>query len=201
MKNGQTLSFAEWTDARSKGQQLFPAIKKAFAEAGISADKINVMAIGLGPGSYSGLRISLSALCAMALPFGTQVYGVSSADALIRSLSKDQGGRDISLIGNARKNRLWMIRGNESGATEGTTAPLRIIKPEELELQASDSLIVCYDWSDMAKVEFIRSSGMMINENDQPADAVKVAELARMRIEKRLPSLPLTPIYVHPAVV
>lgn len=196
---GKVICAKQWTESREKPQQLFPLLRDMLIETSI--DKVELLTVGLGPGSYSGMRMSLSAFNGLALPAKKQVYGVASADALIRAVSAANGGMDVTLVGNARKHCIWIIRGNSASAEAAEISHLKITSPLELEGLAAGSLIISYDWVDMEKTGLIRSPGMKIDSTDQPADAVQVAQLAAIRISRNIPSLPLSPIYVHPAVI
>ncbi len=67
------------------GVELFPAIEAALAEAGRAAREIDVVAVGTGPGSYTGLRVGVTAARALAYAAGAELIGVPSCDALAES--------------------------------------------------------------------------------------------------------------------
>jgi tRNA threonylcarbamoyladenosine biosynthesis protein TsaB len=68
----------EFTADRSHSSALFQALGKARGYAG----KIDRIAVGLGPGSYAGIRIGISAAMGMNLVFGTDLVGIPSVAAL-----------------------------------------------------------------------------------------------------------------------
>ena len=57
---------------------LVPAIDDVLSEAGIKVGDLNYSALTIGPGSFTGLRLGISALKAIELSYNVPVYGVSS---------------------------------------------------------------------------------------------------------------------------
>ena len=59
--------------ARRHGRDLIPRLAATLREAGVRARDIEVIAVGLGPGSYTGLRVGLTAAKALAYATGASV--------------------------------------------------------------------------------------------------------------------------------
>lgn len=57
---------------------LVPVIDEILSKAGISASDLNYSALTIGPGSFTGLRLGISALKAIELAYNVPVYGISS---------------------------------------------------------------------------------------------------------------------------
>lgn len=57
---------------------LVPTIDKILSKAGITAADLNYSALTIGPGSFTGLRLGISALKAIELAYNVPVYGISS---------------------------------------------------------------------------------------------------------------------------
>lgn len=60
---------------------LVPAIDEILKKADITAADLNASCLTIGPGSFTGLRLGISALKAIELAFGVPVYGISSLEA------------------------------------------------------------------------------------------------------------------------
>ncbi len=58
------------------------AIAETFDESGISPDELDLIAVGLGPGGFTGLRVALSYAKALALAWKLPLLGISSFDTL-----------------------------------------------------------------------------------------------------------------------
>lgn len=60
---------------------LVPSIDELLKKADITAADLNATTLTLGPGSFTGLRLGISALKAIELAYGVPVYGISSLEA------------------------------------------------------------------------------------------------------------------------
>lgn len=66
----------------SKAVRILAAVDELLAEAGVSPDDLDAIAVGTGPGSYTGLRMGLITARVLSLTLGIPVAGVSTLDAL-----------------------------------------------------------------------------------------------------------------------
>jgi tRNA threonylcarbamoyl adenosine modification protein YeaZ len=69
-------------ESASKAVRILAAIDELLAEAGASRDDLQAIAVGTGPGSYTGLRMGLITARVLSLTLGIPVAGVSTLDAL-----------------------------------------------------------------------------------------------------------------------
>ncbi len=63
-------------------ERLLPAIDRMLCEAGVGLDAISGIAVSIGPGSFTGLRIGLSTVKGLAYATGLPVVGVPTLEAL-----------------------------------------------------------------------------------------------------------------------
>ena len=66
--------------------KLMPMISEIFESCGWLPEDIDIFGVSLGPGSFTGLRIGVTTIKAMAQALNKQVYGVSSLDVLAYNL-------------------------------------------------------------------------------------------------------------------
>jgi tRNA threonylcarbamoyladenosine biosynthesis protein TsaB len=87
---------------RELSQQLFAQLQSTLDAAGWTLDDVDALAVGLGPGSWTGLRIGLSAAKTLAQTRGWKLAGVPSFDAaaqaIWRSHETDHEGSGSTLL-------------------------------------------------------------------------------------------------------
>jgi tRNA threonylcarbamoyladenosine biosynthesis protein TsaB len=72
-------------DARpAHAQRLLPLVEEVLAAAGVTWDAITRIAVGVGPGGFTGLRLGISTARALAQARGCELVGVSSLAALAK---------------------------------------------------------------------------------------------------------------------
>ena len=76
--------------SRSHSRTLLPMIDRLLAEAGLRREQIEGVAVGIGPGSFTGVRIGLTVAKTLAYAGGLRLAGVSSLRALA------ENGRDLA---------------------------------------------------------------------------------------------------------
>ncbi len=71
-------------EAMSRGQaeRLMPLLEEVLSEAGLGWKDLNAIGVGIGPGNFTGIRISVSAARGLALGLKIPAVGVSGFDAL-----------------------------------------------------------------------------------------------------------------------
>lgn len=68
--------------SRGQAERLMPLLEEVLAEAGRSWQDLDAIAVGVGPGNFTGIRISVSAARGLALGLEVPAIGVNGFDAL-----------------------------------------------------------------------------------------------------------------------
>lgn len=77
---------------RVLSSKIIPALDKLFDKAGISTKKIDAIAVGLGPGSFTSLRVGISTAKGLAHALDKPIIGIPSMDAV--SMNVKRGDAD-----------------------------------------------------------------------------------------------------------
>ncbi|MGF1426394.1 tRNA (adenosine(37)-N6)-threonylcarbamoyltransferase complex dimerization subunit type 1 TsaB [Kitasatospora sp. LaBMicrA B282] len=95
-------------DARRHGELLLPSIERVLAEAGVDKRELTALAVGVGPGPYTGLRVGLATAAALGHALGLPVHGVCTLDAIAHQ-ARGQGrtGPFTAATDARRKEVYW----------------------------------------------------------------------------------------------
>ena len=80
-----------WLCAYNHTVELAPQVDHMLRAEGISADSLEAVAVGIGPGSFTGLRIGLAFAKGFALSHGLPIVGVPTLDIVAYGQPKREG--------------------------------------------------------------------------------------------------------------
>ena len=188
LKDGALLAEKKWLGERVRHNILFQTLETLLCEAGVSYSDISLYAVGRGPGSFSGMRMSFAVAQALALPNKTEVRAVSSGAALALAAARE-GAKRIAVVGDARRGQFWvgLFQCLEDGALK-VSNPWKLVPYEDLVVPEG-TLIVGPEAERLT--QYFPDIG-----NARFPLASDVAALALIQGN----SEPLEPLYMHPPV-
>ncbi len=95
---GEQVAIVERNEPNIHASQLFVFINDILLENGISRNQLKAVAVSKGPGSYTGLRIGVSAAKGLCYSLGIPLLSVSSLQGMAHGASKKAGDREALLI-------------------------------------------------------------------------------------------------------
>jgi tRNA threonylcarbamoyladenosine biosynthesis protein TsaB len=107
MVDGCVLASFSWRGAVSHSSRLLTVIETVMTEARMTFPQLAGLAVGLGPGSFTGLRIAMATVKGLAMATGLPLYGVSSLDCLAAAVV---GERQVCAALDARKKEIYAGR-------------------------------------------------------------------------------------------
>jgi len=78
----RVIASASALDSRRHSELLTPMIAKVLADAGVPRTDLDVVAVGVGPGPYTGLRVGVVTARVLGSVLGLPVHGVCSLDII-----------------------------------------------------------------------------------------------------------------------
>jgi len=117
------------------GRDLLPCVDKLL---GGEPGAVGLLAVSIGPGSYTGLRVGLAFAKTFAAETGTPVVGVSSLDVIAANVSE---ARRVCVVVDARLGRVY------AALYEGDRKVLddAVARPEEIARQLKSDVLVVGD--------------------------------------------------------
>jgi tRNA threonylcarbamoyladenosine biosynthesis protein TsaB len=98
-------------------EQLAPLIDRAMADAGIVRQDLTAIAVGVGPGPFTGLRVGLVTARTLAFVLDLPVYGVCSLDVLaVEAVDTGVVGEPFTVATDARRKEVYLARYDADGA-------------------------------------------------------------------------------------
>ena len=87
----RVVAEASAADGRRHGELLMPMIAKVLADAGVSRTDLTAVAVGVGPGPYTGLRVGVVTARVLGSVLGIPVHGVCSLDVIAAAVTPPAG--------------------------------------------------------------------------------------------------------------
>lgn len=115
--DGRVLARATVTESRQHAEQLMPRIVAAVGEASVELAQLNLVAVGLGPGPFTGLRVGIATAQVLAYALGVGLHGVCSLDVVAAQwCDADQPPTEEFVIASdARRQELYWARYSATG--------------------------------------------------------------------------------------
>ncbi len=122
------------TAPRSHAENLVVMIQRVLAYAGITAQELAGIAVSKGPGSYTGLRIGVSAAKGLAFSHGIDLIGIPSLDALAtNALPLVKTGDTVIAAFNSRRNEVYLGLYEAQGDTAHPLAEISSLQHDEIQ--------------------------------------------------------------------
>jgi tRNA threonylcarbamoyladenosine biosynthesis protein TsaB len=103
--DGAPVATQQLTGRRRHAEQLVPSIRSLCDESGVALDRLDAVAVGVGPGSFTGLRVGVTTAKVLAFALGLPVVGVSSLDLVAHPLRHTD--RQVVAILDARRREVF----------------------------------------------------------------------------------------------
>ena len=130
-RDGRVLAEAAETGGY-RVTNAFGLIKKTLAAAKMARDEIEVIVVGLGPGSYTGIRSAIAVAQGWQLARGVKLLGVSSADGLAAQAQAAGIFGRVNVVIDAQRGEFYLATWQISGAVREVVVPLKIVSSAEM---------------------------------------------------------------------
>lgn len=187
---------------RRHAELVLPMADSLLAEAGIRRRQLDAVAVGRGPGAFTGVRLAVSLAQGMALGLDLPVIPVSSLAAL--ALDAPDNGAAVAALIDARMGEVYAACYRRDAA--GLLQPLdteRVCPPDQLQLPAGESWnVIGSGWDSYRTVLAARIPAPRWSEGERypQARAVAVLAAAEYAAGRALPPEQALPLYLRDKV-
>ena len=196
----QVLGEMLWQTNTHHSVELAPAIASLLKRCEVSSDQLKVMAVALGPGSFTSLRIGLALVKGMSLALHVPAIGVPTFDILAAAQPLMENVTLLTIL-QAGRGRLAVSRFNVANAVWQSSGEIKVMSPEDVAAKIKGPTLVCGEINDSLRQLLARKrKNVMIAS---PAQSLRrpsyLAEIAWRRWEKNETDdvVSLAPIYLH----
>ena len=172
--DGREIAYKLSLEKRTHSETFMPLVHEVMREANIAHQDLDAYAVTVGPGSFTGVRIGLSAVKAMALAAGKGCIPVSSTEALARSVDNATVANSSETLivpaFDARNNRVFAQAAEDDTAKtlvkedayDADDLVKQILAVPEIIYGKRTQILVVGDGADTMKAAFERA-GAHIN--------------------------------------
>lgn len=108
-------------------------VESALREARMEREQIDCIAVGLGPGSYTGVRAAISLAQGWQLACGVKLAGISSAECLATQAQANGWFGRVNVVIDAQRNEFYLAAYDVSPSGWQEVEPLRLATLAEAE--------------------------------------------------------------------
>lgn len=163
---------------RAHSEKLIGLIDHVMQQAELSKERLNAVAVSIGPGSFTGLRIGLAVAKGLGMGLGIPVIPVPTYDAYARPFMIFR--KPVMVLTVYKKNE-WFVTKYDAGKKSGTvsmTAPqwLGLLEPSVIVV-SDDAGRVCEQIPDDLRLSLVIP--------ETPCRGPRIAEIGALAFEKR----------------
>ena len=181
--------------AQAHARDLVPAVDALLGDAGLAPADLEAIVVGLGPGSFTGLRVAAATAIGLARGSGAQLFGVPSFDALAHGALAP--GEQASVLQDARAGAFYHGRYRRGDAELERLAPIAVVTREELAALLDPDEVILAGAADLEAADLTDRAA---RRRDAQVSAADVLALGARRLEVEGPMDPesLEPLYLRP---
>jgi tRNA threonylcarbamoyladenosine biosynthesis protein TsaB len=163
--------------------RLMPALDRLLRETSLSLGQVQGIALALGPGSFTGLRIAVSTVKGLAYSLKVPVAGVSTLDALAYNVR--YASMQVCPVLDARKKEVYaaLFQGNGEGELQRISEDW-VLPPEDLSARISGKTLFLGNGLDVYGGVFQRKLGPLALFAPAELSLPRASNVARLSLSQ-----------------
>ena len=182
----EQVAFRETAEGRSHAKILLPFIEEVLQEGGIAPGQLNAVAVSMGPGSYTGLRIGVSTAKGLCYALGIPLIGIPTLQVMAAGAletARPETGTLLCPMLDARRMEVFSaLYDNDLREVEPYSA--KIIEADSFR-ELLDRLPVLFCGNGVEKCRELLSTHPNARFDATPLSARRMAALALQKYENQ----------------
>ncbi|MFH1837563.1 MAG: tRNA (adenosine(37)-N6)-threonylcarbamoyltransferase complex dimerization subunit type 1 TsaB [Candidatus Omnitrophota bacterium] len=180
----------------SHSELLIPEVKNLINSLGWNINEIGLICVGLGPGSFTGLRIGVSAVKGLALVMGCKITGVPTMDAMVKNITGKNGL--VAPFMDARKGKVYTCVYKISNGKVQKLTDYSLVEAKEFLGTLKEEVMFFGDGLHKYKDEL--DSCVLARYNEKIDWYPKGVDIGLLGIDRKIftAAEDLEPLYLHP---
>lgn len=175
-------------------------IKRVLDVLGLKTNDLDYFACGLGPGSFTGMRVGLSTMKGLSWASGKPLIGISTLDTLAMNINEES--RIIIPVIDAKRGLIYssFYKNSNSGAKK--ISPYMLVSKEELFKKIKSPAIIFGDALNLYRDDILKKfpDAKLLDKDAWYPKAHNMIKLALVRIKEKKTgeAAKINPIYLYP---
>lgn len=136
---GEQVSVSEEINTGAQSRRLFDAIAEVLGSQKLSLTDLHCIALGIGPGAFTGLRVGAAAAQSLAFGANVRICCLSSLATLATGAARDSGASLVAACLDARMDEAYVgqYRINPAGMATPELADC-LVNPDQFSIPGDD---------------------------------------------------------------
>ena len=187
-EDGSILAARSEPMDRGHQERLAPLVAQTMAQAGLTFDRLDRIAVTVGPGSFTGVRVGLAFAKGLALALRRPCIGIGTLEALALSVP---GSGFVAAVIDARRDEIYLQAFIDRAPMMAPDAlSIGEAAARLAELYRAGPAVITGPGADLL-------GGIIAGARIEPVAAPDIATLAALAAERPAPAGPPRPLYLR----
>ncbi|TCL96026.1 tRNA threonylcarbamoyladenosine biosynthesis protein TsaB [Rhizobium sp. PP-WC-2G-219] len=167
-----TLSIAGADIGRGHAERLMGFIDEALETAGLGMDKVDRIAVTIGPGSFTGIRVGVATARGLGLALGRPVVGISVLQALATAALAAAPGHPVLIVTDAKREEVYLQTFDAAGQP--------MADAEALHVGAARATFATFAGTISGSGAPLLREDAAVDASERPSDTADIAVVAKL---------------------